>query len=93
MPNDPPPSKSKVVEHVIWFLASTTLIKPERIKVEYVLKEAPLNLDDKKLGNLTLQLRGYVQRYRESATILASEVRKKGLTVGALATLVHGKIE
>ncbi len=82
-----------VQKHVIWFLSGATLLKPEKIYLEYVLKDFPLLLDDKKLGNLTLQLRGYVQQYKPNATVLAPEVRKKGLTVSALVDLIVKKVK
>ena len=86
------PGKNKVLEHVCWYVSGYTRIPPREIQADWVLRENPLAFDDIQLGYLALTLRGYVQHYEPSATILAKEARGKGLTVGGLASLVAKKI-
>jgi hypothetical protein len=88
-----PPSKAEVETHVKWYIAGYTQLPPGKIDSSWVLKESQLSFDDTELGFLALSLRGYVQHYKANATVLASETRKKGLTVEGLATLIYGKIK
>ena len=88
----PQPDAKRVQTDVTRFVGGFTGVKADRIKPGWVLKDTPLAFDDNRLVYLAMSLRGYVQSFNESETVLASETRKAGRTVGAMADLVHEKI-
>lgn len=91
MPNTPP-SEKQVKEDVIGFVAAFSNLEPGQVQEDWVLKGTQLALDDNGLAFLAMSLRGYVRHYNPSGAVLAEDVRKKGLTVKALAKLIFERM-
>lgn len=83
--------KETIKTNVIAYIASFANRKSSALEDEYVLKEDPLNMDDTKLGFLALALRAYLKSIKPAATVLASEIRKKDLTVKGTYELIIQK--
>ncbi|MFP9100908.1 hypothetical protein ACLI09_17820 [Flavobacterium sp. RHBU_24] len=83
---------SKIENDVKAYVASYSHLAIGLIQDGHVLAKPPLNLDDTALAFLAGSLRSYVRHYKPSATVLASEVRKKGLTVKLLIDLITNKL-
>lgn len=73
--------KEKIKVNVIAYIASFANILPGSIKDDYVLKGDPLQLDDTKLGFLTIALRAYLKSMNPRETILVTELRRGGMDV------------
>lgn len=74
-------TKEKIKSNVIAYIASFANLSNVNIKDKYLLKGHPIKLDNTKLGFLAISLRGYLKSIKPNQTILATELRKKGLTV------------
>ena len=86
------PDKPSVLRYVSDVVAGFTRIPPGDVDPAWELKKAPLRLDDDGLKWRAMSLRGYVQRYNRSESVLASETRKSKQTVTGLGDLCHTKI-
>lgn len=84
--------RAEVAQNVLKIISSFTNLKPALIKESQVLTKPPLLFDSTRLTFLALSLRGYVKLHNNSQTVLATEVKKSGLTVEGLIDLVHKKI-
>lgn len=82
-----------VKEDVKDYISSFSNMPAEVILDTYILKKHPLMLIGMKLDSLALQLREYVKEYDPSETVLLKEVRKKGLSVSGLCTLIYKKVK
>lgn len=83
--------KETIKTNVIAYISSFVNMNPSNIKDEHILKEHPIKLDDVKLGFLAIALRGYLKSIKPSQTVLASEIRKKDLTVKKAYELIIKK--
>lgn len=84
-------NKTTIKKNVIIYIASFANMKVPNIKDKYVLKDHPIKLDDRKLGFLALSLRGYLKTINPTKTVLATELRKKGMTVKQTYELIIKK--
>ena len=84
--------KEQIRKDVIGQIAKFASMDSILIKDEYVLSEDPLFLDNTNLAFLTLELRAYVKRFKPEATVLVTEIRKKGLKVIGTIELISNKI-
>jgi hypothetical protein len=82
----------EIKDDVFTILSIFSGVTKSKIKEKQVLS-TDLHLDDDNLGFLTISLRGYIKKHRSSKTILVSEVRKGGLTVEDLVSLVKKRIQ
>lgn len=87
------PTKNQVSTEVKRILAEKANINPDHVKDNGKLTEWPLSLDSTALGFVAIDLRRYAKQQNSNATILASDVRKSGITVSALVTFVYNKIQ
>ena len=83
--------KETIKTNVIIYISSFANMNPANIEDEYVLKKHPIKLDDVKLGFLAIALRGYLKSIKPNQTVLASEIRKKDLTVKKTYELIIKK--
>lgn len=87
------PTKAEVSTRVILILSDFTNLSAGKISPGHILKDTPLKMDSTGLANLALALRGYIKAFKKEATITVTEVRKSGLSVQDLISLVHQKIQ
>jgi hypothetical protein len=74
-------------------IAGFTRLPRDQVTSNLELRDPPLSLDSNQLAFIAMSLRGYVQYYSDGKeTVLASEVRKNGLTVKALVDLIFKKV-
>lgn len=64
-----------------------------QLKPTYVLQDPPLMMNSMQLTKLALALRAYVQLYDNTATIVASDIKKSGMTVADVTNLVFKKLK
>ena len=83
--------KTKIKNNVIAYISSFANINPTNISEDYILKGNPLNLDDVKLGFLTIALRAYLKSLNPNETLLVTEIRKSGMTVKKTYELIIQK--
>lgn len=85
------PTLANVTQKVKTILAQKAAIDPSAIIDNKKLTEWPLSLDATALGFVALKLADYVESYKPDKTVTVSEVRKEGLLVSGLITLVFNK--
>lgn len=86
------PTEKEVSVHVTNFVGIFANLNPSIIDSGYVLADPPLSIDSVGLGFMTVSIKSYIKSIKEDATISVSEVRKAGLTVQGLITLVYNKV-
>ena len=86
------PTSSEVADKVKAVLAEKANIDPNNIINNKKLTEWPLSLDATALAYVALDLADYVESYDPGKTVTVSEVRKDGLLVSGLITLIAGKL-
>ena len=82
----------EIKKNVIAYIASFANISTSGVKDEYILKDHPLQLDNGKLGSLSLVLRAYVKSLNPDETVLVTELRGSGMNVKKICELVIQKI-
>jgi hypothetical protein len=87
------PTLSEIAAKVKSILAKKANIGVSDIVDTAKLRDWPLSLDDTALGFVALDLRDYVKDNNSAATVTEADVRKDGLTVSALITLINKKIQ
>ena len=88
------PTRDEVQTAVVATLAGFTRLRPDQVTPDLELKKPPLSLDSNRLAFLATSLRGYVKFHsQDTKTVLVSEVRKKGLTVEGLVSLIFKKVK
>lgn len=89
----PAPTKSQVKNEAIQIISTFTTLSPADIDGKYVLKSPPMLIDNIGLGFLAESLRGYIKQYTENTTIKAKELRKSGLTVNSVISMIQERVE
>ena len=86
-------TNSDVKDFVIITLSGFTRILDSNIDTSFQLKQPPLSFNDDKLAFLAMSLRGFViVRSNNQNTLLVAELRKKGLDVKGLISLIESKV-
>lgn len=84
----PKPTAAEVNLAVRTFVAGAANMNLGQVTLSLILRDPPLALDDNDLVFLATSLRGYVKRFKDSATVRAADTKRAGVTVGALASVV-----
>ncbi len=86
------PTKQEVADAVKVIIGKKANLNPSLINDTGKLTDAPLYLDNAKLGSLALSLRTYLQSISPGLGLDVQAVRANGLTVTGLITLISNII-
>jgi hypothetical protein len=84
-----PPTKEQVRVESIRIISTFTTLGPNHVQGGFELKKPPMLIDDIGLVFLAESLRGYVRQYNPKATVKATELRKSGLTVKDVVSVLQ----
>ncbi len=87
------PTQTEIRNAVVAEVAIAATIAASQITDTMVLTGPPLKIDATNLTNLAARLRVYVKAHAPGESIYAREVKKSGLTVGALVKLVAERVQ
>jgi hypothetical protein len=82
------PTKQEVADAVKVIIGEKANLNPALIIDTGKLTEAPLYMDNVKLGSLALSLRAYLQSINPALGLDVQAVRASGLTAAGLITLI-----